>query len=305
MKDEAREAIASRWMKRGLALLNENTDARLTVALRCFERVIALRQTLSLSEVPWSRYLLAGSWMNRADVLTRLSSERNFREAVRSYDEALRLLETLELESHALFRQRMAIAWMNRGDVLLRLTPAEPIVARGSAREALRLVSAFEEREVVLAEVGLKARHVFCRAVALESMDTLTDAVEDALQLAAHWAARGETRFRALASDLLRLGARAYRVHQPHFLGEFLLEHVRPGFFTAQSLCAVEQEIDDAFRETCRRSFHGLNTPRFQGSLRTIGDLRRAKMRLAEIRLGSAGFGAHRLAHDLVSDPLA
>jgi tetratricopeptide (TPR) repeat protein len=115
---EIRNAMASGWMKRGIALLNENTTASLTASLRWFEGAIELRLTLPLHENSWYRYVLAAGWMNRGDALTRLGSTENLAEAVRSYDQALALLQTLELESNRLFRKRLALAWMNRGITL-------------------------------------------------------------------------------------------------------------------------------------------------------------------------------------------
>lgn len=107
--------MASGWMKRGIALLNENTTASLTASLPWFEGAIELRSTLPLHKNSWHRYVLAAGWMNRGDALTRLGSAENLAEAVRSYDRALALLQTLELESNPLFRKRLALAWMNRG----------------------------------------------------------------------------------------------------------------------------------------------------------------------------------------------
>lgn len=112
---EVRNAVASGCMKRGIALLNENTTASLTDSLHWFERAIELRRSLRLRENPWYCYVLAAGWMNRGDALTRLGSGGNLAEAVRSYDQALTLLRTLEPESNPLFRKRLALAWINHG----------------------------------------------------------------------------------------------------------------------------------------------------------------------------------------------
>jgi hypothetical protein len=129
---EIRNEIASAWMKRGIALLSENTPASLTGALPCFDRAIELRHSLPLRETPWYRYLLAAGWMNRGDALTRLGAPENLAAAVRSYDEALALLQTLDLTNDSRFRKRLALAWMNRGVTLQAQGTAL------SARDALR-----------------------------------------------------------------------------------------------------------------------------------------------------------------------
>ena len=348
---EVRNAQASDWMKRGIALLKENTTVSLTASLRWFEGAIELRRALPLNENSWYRYVLAAGWMNRGDALTRLGSAENFAEAVHSYDEALALLQTLELESNPLFCQRLALAWTNRGitlqeqgtsvgaraalesfdeaiavlrnplarecavarpvlasalanrgNALLRIEPPSAVAARESAEQALALTAGDEERDLLAAETGLKARHILCRAVAAQLVDrtgtiaaedlvaAATDAVDDGMKLARYWEARGERRFRDLARDLFRFGARAYQMHQSHFLTEFLLENldpchshdafpVDPGMHTAAKeaiACAVTEIQSDGFRS--------LNTPHFDRFVKTFRQLSVTKSRLDELR---------------------
>jgi hypothetical protein len=352
---EVCNAMASGWMKHGIALLNENTTASLTAALVWFEGAIESRRSLPLRGNPWYRYVLAAGWMNRGDALTRLGSTENLAEAVRSYHEALALLRTLDLESNPLFPKRLALAWMNRGvtlqeqgtavslraaaesfaeaiavlrdlpcgverenrpilacalmnraNVLLRLTLPEPVRARESAEQALTLVAGAEERELLAAETGLKARHVLCRAIAFQLaagtgqiapedlVAGVTDAVEDALKLARHWEACGERRFRDLAGELFRFGARAYQTHQSHFLTEFLLENLDP----SRSLdafppdpemhTAAGEAIAGAFAELQRDGFRSLNTARFERFVGTLRQLRITQTRLGELRRAAA-----------------
>jgi tetratricopeptide (TPR) repeat protein len=347
---EVRNAIASGWMKRGIASLSENTTSNLTDSLRWFERAIELRRSLPLRENAWYRYVLAAGWMNRGDALTRLGSKENLAEAVRSYDQALALLQTLELESNPLFRKRLALAWMNRGitlqekgtpqslraalksfdeviavlrdpiaagcaefrqilacgltnrgNALLRITPLAPALVRASVQEALALIAGAEEQDVLAAETGLKARHILCRAIAFQIADrtvtisredlvaAATDAVDDGMKLARHWEARGERRFRDLAGELFRFGARAYQMHQPHFLTEFLLENLDP--FQSHDAFPVDPEmhatageaIAHAVGEIQRDGFRTLNTPRFDLLLKTLRQLRTTGMRLDEL----------------------
>lgn len=135
---EVRNEMASAWMKRGIALLSENTTASLTESLPCFERAIELRRLLPLGERPWYGYVLAAGWMNRGDALTRLGSSENLAEAVRSYDQALALLQSLPLKNNLLFRKRLALAWMNRGVTLqAETTPASLPAALASFEAAI------------------------------------------------------------------------------------------------------------------------------------------------------------------------
>jgi tetratricopeptide (TPR) repeat protein len=347
--------MASAWMKRGIALLKENTTASLTFSLPWFEGAIELRRKLPLAENSWYRYVLAAGWMNRGDALTRLGSTGNLAEAVRSYDQALTLLQTLELESDPRFRQRLAVAWMNRGitlqeqgmpgsaraalesfdeaiallrdplvrecaenrpvlasalanrgNALLRIEPPSPASARESAEQALALIAGEEERDLLAAETGLKARHILCQAVAVQLANptgrsapedlvaAATDAVDDGMTLARQWEARGERRFRELARELFQFGARAYQIHQSHFLTEFLLENLDP-FHSLDAFpvdpgmhASASEAITRALGEIQRDGFRSLNTPRFDRFLGTLRQLRSTQTRLDELRLVSA-----------------
>lgn len=224
-------AEASNWMKRGIALLTENTPESLTNSLPCFERAISLRRTLPLEENPWYRYVLAAGFMNRADAFTRLGSVD---EAVREYDAAIAILQTLDLEENRVFRKRAAIAWMNRGvalqprnlpaavmsfesaiaispdasllatslanlgNALLQLSPPKLLNARDAFEKALRLLSHQEETDLDAAEVCVRARHGICRAVAWqltdESNDELVSAATDAMEDALRLARHWQSR---------------------------------------------------------------------------------------------------------------
>jgi len=348
---EVRNAQASEWMKRGIALLKENTTASLTNSLRWFEGAIELRRALPLDENPWYRYVLAAGWMNRGDALTRLGSAENLAEAVHSYDQALALLQTLKIESNPLFRQRLAVARMNRGitlqergtsdgvraalesfdaaiavlrnplvlecavnrpvlasalanrgNALLRLEPPSAVLARESAEHALAFTAGDEERDLLAAETGLKARHILCRAVAAQLADptgtiaaedlvaAATDAVDDGMKLARHWEARGERRFRDLARELFRFGARAYQMHQSHFLTEFLLENLDPSHsqdafpIDAKMHLAADEALACAVAEIQRDGFQSLNTPHFDRFVKTYRQLGVTKRRLDELQ---------------------
>ena len=204
---ETKNAKASKWMKRGLALLNENTTASLTESLRCFDHAITLRRTLPLNGSHWYRYVLAAGWMNRGDALTRLGSPENLAEAVRAYDEALAILQTLDLTKDPLFRNRLGLAWMNRGvtlqqqraptavmsfenalaiadepavraasltnygNALLQFKTRDLTKARHAFQEALPLLVEKELTEIDAAEVCLNARRGICRVIASQLAD--------------------------------------------------------------------------------------------------------------------------------------
>jgi tetratricopeptide (TPR) repeat protein len=118
---EAVEAVnqqASIEMKRGIALLDENTPASLSDAIGHFDRAIELRCGLPLDANPFFRHGLAAGWMNRGDALTRLGSPADLTAALQSHETALEVLHLLPLDQNPLFRRRLAIAWQNRGITL-------------------------------------------------------------------------------------------------------------------------------------------------------------------------------------------
>ncbi len=331
---EQKNAEASTWMKRGIALLNENTRESLTESLPWFDRAIELRRSLPLRENSWFGYVLAAGWMNRGDALTRLGSPENLTDARRAYDEALTVLATLPLDANPLYRTRLTIAWLNRGitlqqqanfseavrsfdeaiaagqtendaivaaahanrgNALLALIPPRANEARESAQQAIRLLAGSEERDLIAAETGLKARHVLCRAIAhqlvenktSELISTATDAVDDALKLARSWEARGVTQFRELMNELFRFGARAYQLHQPHFLMEFLLETLDPAHSTDAIPndpvlhAAASEAIWSLFGEIQRDGFGATG---FYRLLTVLRQLRITDARLAQLR---------------------
>jgi hypothetical protein len=343
---------ASVWMKRGLALLNENTPASLQEAIAYFDRAIELRRHLPPEVNPFFSYGLAAGWMNRGDALTRLGSVENLAEAVRAYDAALAALRDLPLAANPLFRRRAAIAWQNRGltlaaqgalsqaeaeksfaaaaavlqhekaaaiedrdqllatalmnhaNVLTRRGTGEALAqARAAAKNALALTAQTEMQDAAAAEIGLKARHILCQAIAgrlaendfsaeakAEWVAEATDAVDDGLTLAQSWEQRGVTQFRSLARELFRFGARVYQIFQPQFLNEFLLEQLDPaqssGAFAADAgmHAAALESLWRTFREIQRGGFKTLNTPQFAELLEKLRGLRLVEDRLAELR---------------------
>jgi hypothetical protein len=104
----------------------------------------------------------------------------------------------------------------------------------------MALVAGVERQDADSAEVGLMARHILCQTLS-ESLSSnitdraipdyvheATDIVDDGLDLVRHWEQKGIARFRDLAYDLFRFGARVYARYQPQFLNEFVLDNLDP-----------------------------------------------------------------------------
>lgn len=157
-------------------------------------------------------------------------------------------------------------------------------------------------RELAAAEGGFKARHILCQALTallgsssddatrLDLVGRITDAVEDGLGLARTWDNAGVTTFRPLATELFHLGALIYENHQPHFLAEFLLDHLDP----VRAGCAVPgnegwhaiagESLSRVRREIRNTDFGLLATPPGRRRLETLGEVRSAEARLEALR---------------------
>jgi hypothetical protein len=179
----------SLWMKRGIALLNENTSASLKLAIGNFDRAIDLRRSLPLDTNPFFRHGLAAGWMNRGDALTRLGSVENLAEALRSYDAALETLRSLPLDTNSLFRRRMAIAWQNRGLTLqAQRRAAAAMEARRCFETAIATLqtgnaAAIADREFLLAAAWMNYANVLIWDDAIESAIQARAAAKQALAL--------------------------------------------------------------------------------------------------------------------------
>jgi hypothetical protein len=244
--------------------------------------------------------------MNRGITLQEQGTSKELRAALESFDEAIAVFRNPVVRESAEVRLVLASALANRGNALLRVESSSAVAARESAEQALALTTGDEERDLLAAETGLKARHILCRAVAAQLSDrtgtiasedlvaAATDAVDDGMKLARLWEARGERRFRDLARDLFRFGARAYQMHQSHFLTEFLLDNLDPCHSTDAfpvdpgMHAAANEAIAEAFSELQHDGFRSLNTPHFDRFLKTLRGLLCTQTRLGELRLAAA-----------------
>jgi hypothetical protein len=305
---ETKDAHASDLMHQGLELMTDPRPEAASEALACFDRALAIRETLPLETSPLLRFGVAACWLNRADALMRLDGVPQIAEAVRSCDKGIQVLHTLPLREDARFPRRLALAHHNRalflqaqgrpvGEAVADLDEAVAVLqsedaaaiedrpyllsvvwtnlahalavegspeaaarARGAASQAIALVSAAEGEAPGAAEVGLKARHALCRALAQrlsagqadvampEDVHEATDTVDEGLALVRFWEQRGIAAFRGTAVDLFRFGLNVYLVYQPQFLQEFLDENLDPaassdGYASDPDMVAAAKEV--------------------------------------------------------------
>lgn len=151
------DAEASRWMKRGMALVQEATDSSLAEALQCFDEAIALRTTLVLEGLPTYRFGLAAGWLNRGEALVAMRTPDALQVAIDAFDVALDMLAPLPLDEDPRVRRRVAIAWHHRGLALRDLGRWEDsAVSLRRAAETIAgdVAAAIVDRERMLATIS-------------------------------------------------------------------------------------------------------------------------------------------------------
>jgi len=291
--------LTAGWMNRGDALTRLGDD--LAEAVRSYDEALALLRTMPIDADQRFRTRLAIAWMNRGLTLQEQGTLESLAEAIHSFEEAIAAPGHSLAAGREENRPILACAWMNRGNALLRLSPPEALAVRDSVEQALALVAETEKHDLLAAETGLKARYILCQATvevlaadpslsptaAADLLAVATDAVDDGLALAWEWEACGVTRFRDLVSGLFCFGARAYQLHQPHFLMKFLLNGLDPK--QSRGAFADHPEMHRAASEAIRSTFgeilrDGFDVLGFDRLLARLQELRVTEARLAQLR---------------------
>lgn len=228
-------ALSAAWLNRGDVLTRLGSAENLAASIQSYDEAIPLLQDMPMEEYPTCRARLALAWMNRGLACQAQETPESIEEALRSYGFSIEALTTGG--DHAEQRRILSCARLNRGHALLNRAPSDPVAAREDALAALELAIEFEQQEVLAAQMSLQSRHLLCRAMAhlMDSgevpsgwLEETTDAVDEGMALARHWRQLGEARLRELEGELFRFGALIYRLCQPHFLAEFLLDSLDP-----------------------------------------------------------------------------
>jgi tetratricopeptide (TPR) repeat protein len=293
---EIRRQLGVAWMNRGNALQKLGNDrSGLQAAVAAYDEAIALFRSLPC-DTPLHRNHLGAALLNRghAQLVAGDSSA-----TIASFEQAIACLAELPLDDHPAYRLNLAGAWANLAHVELEASPGR---ARIDAQTALGLVAGGASTDLAFAEMSLRARRALVSAlgkllvaaeVAREPITGLAseagDAIDDGLALARQWEARGTDRLRPLALRLFRFGAHFYRVNQPHFLADFLLENIDPE--TGGAAFAQDPNFRATATEALQQALADLQRPQLliAGSanaeriLDTARSLRAAQQRLTEL----------------------
>jgi tetratricopeptide (TPR) repeat protein len=282
--------LAIAWMNRGHEwMLRGDTDA-LTHALEAYGEAIARLRPLVCSSPVDPAWInsLGAALMNRGQLLHRLHGTTQAMLALQAFDEAAAHLRSLNDQSHPWPRRNLAGTLLNRANLLSDLGRSHD--AQLAAREALDLAAPHERNDLVDADLGLKARRTLCDALGQLIVQPgadqpalareASDLVEAGLQLAGYWTARGGPHPHELALRLFRFGARLYRINQPHFLVEFLEEHLAPRPDDPAMRAVAREEIDVALAARPTTPYLVAHDPATERQLQLWRDLEAARARL-------------------------
>lgn len=295
------------WMNRGNVLQQQASLAadpaarpglaRLAVA--AYDEAVGRFRTLSVSEER-IRHHLGAAWLNRGHACLLADDGAA---AVASFETALDFLASLPLEADPHYRLNLSGARVNLAHALLGRDADR---ARGMAREAVALLDGHERRHAPFAEMSLRARRAWVMALGgvlaaagpdrTEIAGEATDVVDEGLALAHAWEARGVVALRPLALRLFRLGAQLFRTLQPHFLAEYLLEHVATGPFAADRdfRAAAIEALDLALAERQKPQLYHADDVASLRQLEVVRALRAAQRELADGGRESAAFAGGR-----------
>ncbi len=293
------------WANRGDVLTRLGGGGNLSEAVRSFDEAIFHLERLPLDDNPQYRGRLVLTWMNRSVALRAWAKPED---ALASLEAAQKALEAGVKPDRPADMALRATLIANRAGLLLELSPPLMLEAMQNSETVLDLSRPDENAEMLAAEIGLKARHTFCHAVAMLLETSPVDArradgwitrandqVEEALHLAARWEAQGGEHFRVLRRELFAYGCRMYLAYQPHFLAEFLLdvldpERGSPLLAKVDDLYAVALEALELAAEVMRR--RGPLDLGLQGTdrlLNVLASLNQASARIKKLPSRPAG----------------
>ncbi len=231
-------------------------------AIAWFERARAIDGSASSDSFLRDQNTSGAAWMNLGQALHARGDLEGVERALGAFEQALKYLNPLPLSESPWYSLNLAGVEMNRANALLShvgfLTASKPsadqfaedkrvlddlLAARASASRALALLRDNEKTSPAAAELGLKARRALCDALGellprtdhlrldneanrqlIALSDEAADIAESGLSLYQIWETSVPA-FEPLALRFYQFGATIYRIHQPHFLAEFLIEN--------------------------------------------------------------------------------
>jgi len=290
-EETVRWGLAASLMNRGDVL--HRIGERNEEARAAYDEAIALLEEMDASN-PGVLQRLALAWANRGLV------GENHDDARRCFEKCIELLPEPQNPAQLL---TLCNALLNRGRHSLGVA-GDTEAAAADARKVLELASPHERDHPAPAELSLQGRHLLAHSLvtwldsskkgpglAEDWIGDTTDTVEEALSVMRHWEQQGFTGLRPLAGELFALGLHVYRVCQPHFFGEFLIEtmdpEVSPGapfadpMFQATAARALHTVVNEVAQ---RAASSTLEPAQIEKQKKILNSLRAADQRLAALQ---------------------
>jgi tetratricopeptide (TPR) repeat protein len=291
-EENVRWGLAASLMNRGDVLhrLGERNDE----ARAAYDEAIGLLEAMDWQGNPGVLQRLALAWANRGLV------GENHDDSRRCFEKCIELLPEPQNPAQLL---TLCNALLNRGRHSLGVA-GDTEASAADARKVLDLTTPHERDHPAPAELSLQGRHLLAHALvtwldsskkgpglAEDWIGDTTDTVEDALSVMRHWEQQGFTGLRPLAGELFALGLHVYRVCQPHFFAEFLIEsmdpEVSPGapfgdpMFQATAARALHTVVNEVAQ---RAASSTLEPAQVEKQKKILNSLRAADQRLAALQ---------------------
>jgi tetratricopeptide (TPR) repeat protein len=225
---EYRNDLASTYNNRGLAQADLGTPSDLQQAIESYNQAIKLHQELPLDN-PEYRNDLASAYVNRGSAQLKLGTPSDLQQAIESYNQAIKLSQELPLDNPQ-YRNDLAMAYMNRGNAQADLgTPSDLQQAIDSYNQAITITESLNK--YVWQYIELRAKAFGNKSSAClqhGDFEKANEAAEEGLELLRNLEISGVYVLRSWREWLFNITINTYLAMGPHFLTEFLLEHLEP-----------------------------------------------------------------------------
>lgn len=307
-------ALGLAWMNRGNALQKLSPGApgsgdrtrpdALRDAVAAYDEAIALFRTLPIETEPALRNHLGAAWLNRGHAHIGAG---DFDSAAGCFEHAIAELAQLPIATDPYFRLNLAGAHTNLAHATFESAPKR---AAASARSALAVLAEVERAHEAFAGLSLRARRALVMALGVQLhhgtggvaptvsdshgrdipaatraslVSEATDTIDDGLAIARDLETHGISHHRPLACRLFRLGVQLYGTHQPHFLGEFVLETLAmPAFANDDEFRDIaDAALAEALIDVQRPHTFMAGTPETEKRVATARSVREAQQQLA------------------------
>ncbi len=267
-----RHHLAALWLNCGNLYWLAREAIPAAEAIAAYQKALSYANELPRSEAKYAR-LTASIWLNNGNVCKESpkASERTY--AATCFTEAQRILRPHAKEDAPDICLEFASILANQANHLATQIDSESefLELIETAQEALDGVTPLEQDNILAAQISINARRALCQAYGfrLYKMDGMleesfyqeaTDLVDAGLELIRHWEHRGMHHLRPLARRFFRLGEQLYRIRQPRFLAEFILETLDPAH--NQGALCHDPEMCQIARESLNTAIAHANSNR-------------------------------------------